>query len=291
MRRLPSLLVAAVVLVAAVEAAADSDIERGRTLFALAAGCGCHTPAGGPIGAGGKKIETPFGTFYSTNITSDREYGIGAWTDDEVDAALRGGHVRGRGAEAPTMPYYLYAGMSDADARDLIAYLRTLPAAAVANRPHEGELPLARWAYLGWSWLFFWPDPAPTVAPGSGAERGRYLSDHVSLCTDCHTPRNMLGGLDWSSYMAGTDQGPGGEKVPGIRPIASEIGDWDKTDMLWLLQKRMLPDFDNVQGSMAEVVDGVAGGPGYKDAPEADLAAIAEFLLGSGDVDNEAAGK
>jgi mono/diheme cytochrome c family protein len=252
-------------------------VERGRALFALAAGCGCHTPAGGPVGAGGKAIETPFGTFYATNITPDPETGIGDWTDEEIDAAIRGGHLPGRGAEAPVMPYYLYAGMSDADARDLIAYLRTLEPVVQANKPHENELPLARWAYRAWQWMFFRPERAPAEAPAGGSERGRYLAVHIALCTDCHTPRNAFGALDWSQVHAGTDQGPGGEKVPDIRPAALE--DWDTYDMVNLLQQRMLPDFDNVQGSMAEVVDGVGGGPGYKDAPESELRAIAAYLL------------
>lgn len=262
-------------------------MERGRQVFALAAGCGCHTPAGGPVGAGGVEIDTPFGTFYSTNITPDHETGIGAWTDDEIDAAIRHGRVRGKGAEAPVMPYPVYAGMSDADARDLIAYLRTLAPVRRENREHEGMLPLPRLAYLGWQWLFFWPSPAPPVAPASGIERGRYLADHVSLCHDCHTPRNALGALDGSMYLAGTAEGPGGEVVPNITPHATGIEGWDAADVVSLLQTTMLPNFDNVQGSMADVVEGVGGGPGYQDAPEADLRAIADYLVGVEPIDND----
>jgi mono/diheme cytochrome c family protein len=271
-----------IVLLAAVLGAAPAragDAERGRTIFALAGGCGCHTMADGPIGAGGKKIETPFGTFFGTNITSDPETGIGAWSDAEVDSAIRGGVLRGGEAEAPVMPYYWYAGMSDADAADLIAYLRTLPAERRGNRPHEGELPLARWAYRAWALLFAEQPVAPATAPKEGVERGRYLADHVSLCSDCHTPRTALGAVDRSYYMAGTAEGPGGEKVPNITPHATGIADWDAGDVASVLETGMLPNFDNVQGSMAEVVDGVAGGPGYKDASELDRRAIAEYVL------------
>jgi mono/diheme cytochrome c family protein len=255
------------------------DAERGRKIFALAGGCGCHTMADGPVGAGGKKIETPFGTFFGTNITSDPETGIGAWSDAEIDAAIRGGVLRGGEAEAPVMPYYWYAGMGDADAADLIAYLRTLPAARRGNRPHEGELPLARWAYRAWALLFAEQPVAPETAPKKGVERGRYLADHVSLCSDCHTPRTALGAVDRSYYMAGTSEGPGGEKVPNITPHATGIADWDADDVASVLETGMLPNYDNVQGSMAEVVDGVAGGPGYKDASELDRRAIAEYVL------------
>lgn len=260
-------------------------VQRGKALFAIAAGCGCHTPANGPIGAGGTEIETPFGTFFATNITADMEYGIGAWSDEEIDAAIRGGHLPGRGAEAPVMPYSLYAGMADDDVRDLIAYLRTLAPVPKPNRPHENELPLARWAYWAWQWLFFWPEAAPEVAPLGGLARGRYLSDHVALCTDCHTPRNALGALDWSEYLAGSPEGQGGVGAPDIRPCESGIGGWDAYDIVNLLSERMLPDFDNVQGAMADVVDGVGGGPGYKHGPRADLEAIADYLLTTGCID------
>jgi len=263
------------------------DPARGREIFALAAGCGCHTMAGGSIGAGGGKIETPFGTFYGTNITPDRETGIGAWADEEIDDAIRRGHVRGKGAEAPVMPYSWYAGMSDRDTADLIAYLRTLPPVRGENRPHEGELPLARWAYAAWRFAFFSPPPPTAEAPASGVERGRYLADHVSLCSDCHTPRTVLGAVDRSMYMAGTRDGPGGATVPNITPHETGVADWDVADLAQVLESGMLPNFDNVQGAMQEVVDGISDGPGYKDAPAADRTAIAEYLKTVPPIEND----
>ena len=265
-------------VIACAPTASAGDSVRGRVIFALAAGCGCHTMADGPVGAGGAAIKTPFGTFYGTNITPDAQTGIGAWTDEEIDEAIRGGHARGKGVEAPVMPYAWYAGMSDRDAADLIAYLRTLPPVRRENRSHEGELPLARWAYAAWRFLFFTPPPRTVEAPTSGVERGRYLADHVSLCADCHTPRTRLGAVDQSMYMAGTADGPGGAVVPNITPHESGVADWDVRDLAQLLESGMLPDFDNVQGAMQKVVDGVGGGPGYKDAPDADRRAIAEYL-------------
>jgi mono/diheme cytochrome c family protein len=259
-------------------AASAGDVERGRQIFALAAGCGCHTMTGGPVGAGGAAIKTPFGTFYGTNITPDPETGIGAWTDAEIDEALRAGHARGKGAEAPVMPYTWYAGMSDHDAADLIAYLRTLPPVRRENRPHERELPLSRWAYAAWRLVFFTELPRTAEAPTSGAERGRYLVDHVSLCVDCHTPRARLGAVDHTMYLAGTAKGAGGAAVPNITPHETGIADWDTEDVARVLESGMLPDFDNVQGAMQEVVDGVGGGPGYKDASDADRRAIAQYL-------------
>lgn len=239
------------------------------------------------MGAGGGEVPTPFGTFYGTNITPDSETGIGRWTDTEIDAAIRTGVARGKGVESPTMPYYLYAGMTDDDVADLIAYLRTLPAAHRANRPHEGELPLARWAYRAWRLLFFGQPERPAQAPAGGLERGRYLVEHVSICVDCHTPRTALGVPDRAKYLAGTAHGPGGDPVPNITPHETGIGDWDVDDIVNLLTFGMLPDFDNVQGLMAEVVDGHGGGPGYKDAPESERRAIAEYVKSVPPIDNK----
>jgi len=257
---------------------AAGDAERGRVIFALAAGCGCHTSADGPVGAGGAKVTTPFGTFYGPNITPDPKTGIGRWRDDEIRAAIRDGLTRGKGAEAPTMPYYYYAGMSDADVNDLIAYLRSLPAVHRKSRPAEGELPLARLAYRMWRFLFFRSEAPPAQASTAGKARGRYLVDHVSICVDCHTPRDRLGVPQRSMYLAGVAHGPGGDPVPNITPDATGIRDWDTEDIYNVLTTGMLPNFDNVQGAMADVVNGHGGGPGLKDAPESDRRAIAAYL-------------
>ena len=84
----------------------------------------------------------------------DPDTGIGRWTDDEIRAAIREGVARGKGVETPAMPYYRYAGMSDRDVGDLIAYLRALPSVRRPNRAHEGVLPCARLAYRAWRFLF-----------------------------------------------------------------------------------------------------------------------------------------
>lgn len=268
----------AAVLCAAGPALGGGDPERGRTVFALAAGCGCHTAKDGPVGAGGGEVPTPFGKFYGTNITPDPETGIGRWSDEEIIAAIREGIARGKGVESPAMPYYWYSGMSDADVRDLVAYLRTLPAVRQPNRPHEGEVPFARLAYRLWRWLW-----APRFQPPKGrpldlVERGRYWVDHVALCADCHTPRNWVGAIRFDLYLAGTEHGPGGEKVPNITPHETGIGDWSEDDIVNLLRTGFTPEYDNVQGWMAEVVEGKGGGPGYRDAPEEELRAIARYL-------------
>jgi len=265
-------------LTSAGSASAAGDTVRGAQIFAMAGGCGCHTSEAGPVGAGGGEVPTPFGTFYGTNITPDRETGIGAWSDAEITDAIRGGWLRDGTAESPAMPYYRYAGMADGDVTDLIAYLRSLPAVKQRNKPHEGTLPLPRLAYRAWRILFAPAVERPDTTPTEPQARGRYLVDHVAICGDCHTPRDVFGAPDRSRYLAGSVAGPGGAKTPNITPDRSGIGSWDKRDIIGLLTTGMLPDFDNVQGLMAEVIDGKAGSLSYKGAPKEDLESIAVYL-------------
>src|SRR5262249_9180366 len=152
--------------------------------------------------------------------------------DAEIAAAIVDGVVRGKGAESPAMPYYQYAGMADADLTDLIAYLRTLAAVRHMNRPHEGEVPLARLAYRAWGIVSFQRPKHMASAPADETARGRYLVDHVSLCADCHTPRTRLGALDLTMYLAGAAHGPGGDPVSNITPHHTGIGDWDTDDIV-----------------------------------------------------------
>ncbi|MGH7785867.1 MAG: c-type cytochrome [Candidatus Binatia bacterium] len=266
-------------LVLFVTAANAGDSARGREIFALAGGCGCHTPDNGPVGAGGRPIKTPFGTFFGTNITPDVETGIGAWSDDEVIAAIRQGAMRGGGVAAPVMPYSQYAGMADADVRDLVAFLRTLAPAHHPNQPSEVSLPLPRLAYRAWRLLFAPSVTPPAQAPSEPVAHGRYLVDHVSICGDCHTPRNRFGALEADQHLIGTADGPEGETAPNLTPDpATGLGKWPEAAIVELLQSGMLPNADNVQGLMAEVIDGIAGAPGYGAAPESELRSIAKYL-------------
>jgi len=278
----PRLCVSAVkvfLLLLLLSPALADDVERGKQVFALAGGCGCHNMADGTVGSGGREIKTPFGTFYGTNITPDRETGIGAWTDAEIIAAIRDGDARGKGVEAPVMPYFQFAGMSDADVRALVAYLRTLPPVQRQNREADVSLPFPRLAYRAWRVLFAPRVTPPAETPTEPLARGRYLVEHVAICGDCHTQRDRFGAFDMSLYLAGTNDGPDGKPVPNITPDADTgIPKWREGHFVELLQSGMLPDMDNVQGMMAEVIDGYGGGPGYSDAPESELRSIAKYM-------------
>jgi len=259
--------------------AAESDlIARGRYVFALAGGCGCHTAKGESVNAGGRPLKTPYGTFYGTNITPDPTYGIGQWTDRQIGDSIRLG-VRPDGSiVSPVMPYPAFSGMSDEDVTALVAYLRSVPAVTRANQPHEISLPFSGVAMRVWRWLFFEPIAAPARAPTEGIERGRYISGHVAHCQECHTPRTRIGTLDLSLHLAGNPAGIDDEVTPNITPeVKTGIGEWSEDEIVSLLQTGFLPNFDNVQGLMALVIEGIPEG-GYKDMTKDDALAVARYL-------------
>jgi mono/diheme cytochrome c family protein len=259
--------------------AAEADlVARGQYIFALAGGCGCHTAEDGPVNAGGRPLKTPYGTFYGTNITPDPTHGIGKWTNRQVIDSIRLG-VRPDGSVlSPVMPYPAFSGMTDEDVTALVAYLRSVPAVARANQPHALSLPFVGLAMRAWRWLFFDPGSAPARAPVTGVERGRYISEHVAHCQECHTPRTRTGTLDRSLYLAGNQAGIDGEVTPNITPeVKTGIGEWSEDEIVSLLQTGFRPNFDNVQGLMALVIEGVREG-GYKDMTQEDALAVARYL-------------
>ncbi len=258
------------------EPAPDQIVARGQYVFSLAGGCACHTVPKGVPNAGGRAFPLPLAKVYSTNITSDKETGLGNWTDQQIrDAMVKG--VRPNGEKLlPVMPYDAYSGMADEDLQALIAYLRTLKPVRKETPPLETWAPLYRRAGT-----FFWSRfvaksytsvPKP---PAAGAERGRYLVEHVSLCVDCHTPRNSMGIPQPSLYLAGAKKGPPlNVEVPNITPDKETgIGDWSRESIADLIQTGSKPDLDNVQGLMAEVIEA-----GYKNMKREDALAIADYL-------------
>src|SRR5690242_5860461 len=155
-----------------------SQIEMGRYLATVADCAACHTvPNGGKSYAGGRPIETPFGNIVSANITPDHETGIGAWSDDQFDKAVRHG-IRPNGQRLyPAMPYTAYTKMSRDEVLAIRAYLQSIE--PVRNIVDRNTLPFPldiRTSMLGWDWLFFTPGEYKQD-PHQSAEwnRGRYL--------------------------------------------------------------------------------------------------------------------
>jgi mono/diheme cytochrome c family protein len=255
-------------------------IAKGQYIFAVAGGCACHTVPKETPHAGARPFPIPFGTVYSTNITQDKETGLGAWSDQQILDAMIKGFRRDGSRILPVMPYEKYSGMAQEDLKALIAFLRTLKPVKKPTPELKSWVPFMRsvgtFAYLG---LFGRFSTSPAQTPTAGVERGRYLVNHVSLCGDCHTPRNVLGVPKQSLYLAGAGQdiGPLGEAVPNITPDEETgIGSWKRDEIADLLLKGTKPDFDNVQGLMYEVIEGTTHG--YNDMTKEDALAIADYL-------------
>lgn len=255
-------------------------VAKGQYIFALAGGCACHTEPKSTPHVGARAFPIPFGTVYSTNITQDKETGLGAWTDQEIHEAMVKGIRKDGSRIVPVMPYEKYSGMAQDDVRAMIAYMRSLKPVRKPTPALKSWAPMVRSVgtplYL---FLFGRSSISPAQAPTSGIERGRYLVDHVAICGDCHTPRNFIGVPKHALYLAGATEknGPLGEAVPNITPDKeSGIGDWRRQDIAELLITGIKPDGDNVQGLMSEVVQGTPHG--YKDMKKEDALAIADYL-------------
>jgi len=240
-------------------------VERGRYIFA-AAGCAeCHTrgegQGRGALGAGGRALATPFGTFYGPNITSDPRFGIGRWTEAQFRTALRDGRRPDGASYFPVFPYPTFTRMTDADMGDLFAYVRTIPPSVEPNRPHDVGFPFnLRFLQFFWRLLFFTRGPFQPDPQRSAAEnRGAYIAEALAHCQECHTPRNVLGALRPSMAYAGQRIGPGsgpeGRRVPNITPDpATGIGGWSGEELAELLRSGETPEFTSVRGEMATVV-------------------------------------
>jgi mono/diheme cytochrome c family protein len=269
--------VAVVWLACIVPALAHDAVQRGAYLV-HAGGCvSCHTEPGGAPFAGGRALGTPFGTFFSPNITPDAETGIGRWTDAQFQRALRQGRRPDGASYFPVFPYPSFTNITDADALAIKAYLFSLPPVRQENRAHDVAFPFS-WRLLqtGWRLLFFREGPFRADASRDAVyNRGAYLVTALGHCGECHTPRNVLGAMKPSLALAGTRDGPDGQAVPNITPDRTTgIGDWDGADIVTLLKTGRTPEQSAVKGAMREVVQ-----DGLKMLSDADLQAIAVYLL------------
>ncbi|MDJ0895836.1 MAG: cytochrome c [Alphaproteobacteria bacterium] len=279
MRRagLAGLLAAQLCLAAQPLPAQGADAELGMYLV-RAAGCvTCHTAEkGGTPLAGGRKLDTPFGAFYTPNITPDVDTGIGGWTEQEFVSAVRKGQRPDGAVYYPAFPYPSYAGITEDDARAMWTYLRSLDPVSQANRDHALDFPF-NWRFLNrvWQWLFFEeagfkPDPAQSEA----WNRGAYLVRHLGHCGECHSPRGALGAVKEDRALSGNPAGPEGKRVPNITPHEKGIQGWSASDLAFFLQLGILPDGDVAGGAMEDVI---ADSTGHLSAT--DREAIAEYLL------------
>jgi mono/diheme cytochrome c family protein len=256
-------------------ALANADVVKRGEYLARAADCVvCHTAAGGQSYAGGLAIPLPFGTLYSTNITPDKETGVGDYSDqDFLNAVQRG--IRKDGTRLyPAMPYPSYSYMTDVDALAIKAYLFSLPPAHSANRADTLTFPYnQRWSMVIWSY-FFNADSrfAPNTSQGPEWNRGAYIAEALAHCGECHTPRNLAFALDnrkkfagavtagWRAYNITSDKGSG-------------IGAWSDDDVFAYLSNGHALGRGTAAGPMGEAVD-----ESFSRLAPADVHALVSFV-------------
>ncbi|PSO14039.1 cytochrome c [Bradyrhizobium sp. MOS003] len=253
----------------------EGDPERGRLVFAAGDCASCHASPGQfdrlRLG-GGIALASPYGTFRAPNISPDRIDGIGNWTAEDLANALMRGVSPDGSHYYPVFPYVSFTHMRAEDVRDLMAYLRTLP--AVKGRPPDHNInPLfrVRRVLAFWKMLYFRPGPiAPDPAREEKWNRGRYLAEALGHCAECHSSRDMLGGIKQSTRYAGGQDPAGTGFYPNI--TAARLGDWSEAQLAAMLKTGITPNHGRVGSSMSDVVTNLAM------LPESDREAIAAFV-------------
>ncbi len=250
-----------------------TQLRRGQYLVAVGDCMSCHARPGGEPLAGGLGLNTPFGTIYSSNITSDKETGIGAWRSDQFYRAMHDG-IGAYGENLyPAFPYPWFRKVSREDTDALLAFLQSTP--PVHYDPPRNKLPFPldiRFAVKGWNLLFlhgdaFQPDPSQSAE----WNRGAYIVNGLGHCGACHTPKNALG-----ADRAGQDF-QGGKLDNWLAPDLTGnkrtgLGNWSVDELVEFLRSGRSAHA-GAGGSMGEVV-------GYSTSlmSQADVHAVAVYL-------------
>lgn len=240
-------------------------IEKGRYLTDAGDCTACHTVKGGKPFAGGLPIASPIGTLYSTNITPDKTSGIGVYSLDDFDRAVRHGIAANGDSLYPAMPYPAYAKVSDDDIRALYAYFMLGVAPVTAeNRANDVPWPMSmRWPLAIWRKVFA-PDPdaiafRPERYTNAQVARGAYLVQGLGHCGSCHTPRALTlqeKALDESSpiYLSGGPVIDGWLAVNLRGNPADGLGNWSSEDIVSTLRSARSPTHAVLGGAMGDVV-------------------------------------
>ena len=250
-------------------------IARGEYL-ARAGNCiGCHTARGGEPYAGGRGIDTPFGTVYSSNLTPDAATGLGAWTPAHFWRALHNGRSRDGRLLYPAFPYTNYTLVTREDADALYAYLRSLKPVSQANRAHGLSFPFNTQPALAvWRALYFSPDrPTQDTTKSPEWNRGAYLVQGLGHCNACHGSRNALGATGGTLDLGGGLIPMQNWYAPSLSdPHEAGVAEWSPQQIAELL-KNGVTSQASVLGPMAEVVGGST-----QHLSDADLRAMATYL-------------
>jgi mono/diheme cytochrome c family protein len=281
MRNVAATIVALAVVAASAGPGASTDLQdfslvnRGRYLVDAADCTSCHTvPGSSQPFAGGRPIETPFGTLISPNITPDPDTGIGTWTDDQFDAAVRYGRTRNGAHLYPAMPFPYYARMSRDDIEAIRAYLNTVTAVHNDVRANQNQLPFPlniRGVMAFWDRLYFKPGEfQPRADKSEEWNRGAYLVEGPGHCGACHTPKTILGGDESAKALRGFALQ--GWFAPDITSGQGALADWTADDIATYLRTGHNRNAA-AAGLMGEVVT-----LSTSKMSDADLTAIAVYL-------------
>jgi mono/diheme cytochrome c family protein len=268
-------LTAPPLILAVTEPARTADLANGQVVFNAGGCASCHAVPDQPdrlrLG-GGLAINSPFGTFYAPNISPDVADGIGRWTEAEfVNAVMRGVSPAGK-HYFPAFPYTSYAHARRDDIRDVFAYLKTLAPVSGKVRDHDVPFPFNIRRNIG-IWKLLFTDDRPFVPDQSRSaswNRGAYLVNGLGHCAECHSPRNLLGGIINRQRFAGGPNPEGEGWVPNI--TQKGIGEWSVKDIDYFLKTGLTPDDDSAAGSMKRVIKNTQA------LPDSDRAAMAEYL-------------
>jgi len=256
------------------ELAHASLVARGEYLARAADCVACHTAKGGAPYAGGLAFVLPFGRIYSPNITSDKDTGIGSWSDAAFLSAIHKGRDDQGQPLYPAMPYASYTSMTDADALAIKAYLFSLQ--PVHNEVPDDQLRFPfnqRWLIGVWSFLFNSDKRfEPVTTQSAQWNRGAYLSESLAHCGECHTPRNLAFALDNRRKFAG-DVEAGWRAYNVTSDKESGIGAWHAAELAQYLSTGHADGHGSAAGTMGEAVDN-----SLRFLTRSDIGAIVAYL-------------
>ena len=252
----------------------QSIAQRGAYLAAAGDCVSCHTADAGKPFAGGYRINTPFGDLLAPNITPDPDTGIGRWSAEDFYRALHEGVNRHGQDMYPAMPYTFYTRVTRADSDAIFAYLQTVPAVRNAVEVNHLNFPFnQRWTMAGWRELFFTEGTfAPDARKSASWNRGAYLVEGLGHCSACHSPRDVLGGIEQKHQYTGADID--GWFAPNLSSnLHVGLGSWTAQEIATYLKTGARPGTTTAFGPMAEVVHNSTS-----QLTDGDLAAMGEYL-------------
>jgi mono/diheme cytochrome c family protein len=260
-------------------------VRRGEQLAAIGDCAGCHSVPGGAAFAGGVAVPTPFGTIYGTNITPEPATGIGQWSLEAFQRALRQGISRDGHNLYPAFPYNHFTHMTDADIASLYAFLMTRDAVRATPPANQLMFPLQfRPLVAAWNFLYLKEGPLPQTSGQPPAYlRGAYLVDSLAHCAACHSGRNALGAEKKDAYLAGGEAE--GWHASALNADSPSPRPWTAEALATYLRSGIAEGHAMTAGPMHQVVASLSR------ADPADVAAIANYItsqMGPGSAQSQA---